>query len=139
MINPQVLYMVLLFMIASVAVVVLFMGMVIAFVFRRQAEVTDNGRFPPGRWRGIWIGIGLIFGVLMGMVLAVAFDSRALVGMGPVIGAGLGLAAGHIFEKMHGMDAIPLTPEEAMHRKISLIIVSVFVFIGLLLVLLSVL
>jgi hypothetical protein len=137
MINPPVLYMVLLFMIASVAVIFLFMGMVIAFVFRQQAKINDNGRFPPGRWRGIWIGIGLIFGVLMGMVLAVAFDSRALVGMGPVIGAGLGLAAGHIFEKMHGMDAIPLTPEEARHRKISFIIVSVFVLIGLLLVLLS--
>ncbi len=137
MIDQPVLYMVLLFMIASVAVIFLFMGMVIAFVFRQQAKV--NGRFPPGRWRGIWIGIGLIFGVLMGMVLAVAFDSRALVGMGPAIGAGLGLAAGHIFEKMYGMDAIPLTPEEARHRKISFIIVSVFVFIGLLLVLLSVL
>ncbi|MDP2216148.1 MAG: hypothetical protein Q8J68_02515 [Methanolobus sp.] len=129
--------MVLLFMVASVAVIFLFMGMVIAFVFRQQAKV--NSRFPPGRWRGIWIGIGLIFGVLLGMVLAVAFDSRALVGMGPAIGAGLGLAAGHIFEKMYGMDATPLTPEEARHRKISFIIVSLFVLIGLLLALLSVL
>jgi hypothetical protein len=137
MITGPVLYMVLLFIVASVAVIFLFMGMVIAFVFRQQTKV--NGRFPPGRWRGIWIGIGLIFGVLLVMVLAVAFDSRALVGMGPAIGAGLGLAAGHLFEKMYGMDATPLTPEEARHRKISFIIVSLLVLIGLLLALLSVL
>jgi hypothetical protein len=73
------------------------------------------------------------------MVLAIAFDNRALIGTGPALGAGIGLAAGHVFEKWNGTASIQLTPEEAKQRKVSLIIVSVFVLIGLLLVLLSVL
>jgi len=131
--------MVLSFLIVSIAAIIVFAGIVVAVVFRQQAKLNDNRVYPPGRWKGIWIGIGLIIGVPMGMVLAIAFDNRALIGIGPAIGAGVGLAAGHVFEKRNGTTSIQLTPEEAKQRKVSLIIVSVFVIIGLLLVLLSVL
>ncbi len=131
--------MVLLFLTVSIAAIIVFAGIVVAIVFRQQAKLNDNRVYPPGRWKGIWIGIGLILGVPMGMVLAIAFDNRALIGTGPAIGAGIGLAAGHVFEKWNGTTSIQLTPEEAKQSKVSLIIVSVFVIIGLLLVLLSVL
>jgi hypothetical protein len=131
--------MVLLFLTASMAVIIILAGISIAFVFRQQAKLNDNRVYPPGRWKGIWLGIGLILGVPMGMVLAIAFDNRALIGTGPAIGAGIGMVAGHIFEKCYGPGSIKLTPEEVKQGKVSLIIVSVFVLIGLLLVLLSVL
>ena len=84
----------------------------------------NNPKIPKGSGWGIGYGIGIPFGLIFGILL----DNIAI---GIAIGVAIGTGIGASIES--GRKQEPITPEQKKLQKISIIIASIILVIGILL------
>ncbi len=78
-------------------------------------DPANQGKHP----RGYWMGIGLSLGVALGAALGPVFDNPgAGIGIGIAIGSGIGAS----LEQRHKNDLRPLTDQERIRQKRSILV-----------------
>ncbi len=94
---------------------------------------TNDRKYPEGHFLALWMGIGIALFSGLGIVISVADQNYAFLGMGPAIGVAFGLAIGQGMEnKYRNQGKIrPLTEKEKRVRRNAL-------FLGLAIFLLGV-
>lgn len=82
-------------------------------------KIIETKKFPKGHFLNTWIGLGMAIFSGLGLPLAFATDNLGLIGIGPAIGVGFGVAIGTIIEKRKEEQGLirELTEEEILKRE----------------------
>lgn len=61
----------------------------------------EQKKYPEGHFVGMWMGIGMVIFAGLGIPLSIITDNHGLIGIGPALGVGFGLAIGQAIENKY--------------------------------------
>jgi len=81
---------------------------------KKQEEIKKTGKYPEGHFVGMWMGIGTAIFSGVGIALSTTTGNSGLIGIGPALGIGFGLAIGQSIENKYKKEGKirPLTEQE---------------------------
>ncbi len=97
--------------------------------------MTEEKKYPEGHFVSLWIAVGIAIFSGVGVSLAIATKNYGLLGVGPALGAAMGIAIGQSVEQKKKAEGLirPSTTREQQQRKIliwTLILLGVLGFIA---------
>lgn len=95
---------------------------------------SEDKTYPEGHFVGIWMSIGIMIFSVFGILFSIITESSYLIGVGPALGVGFGLAIGQGIENKYKEKGLirPLNETEKRNKKYAVFAGIVILTLGVL-------
>jgi hypothetical protein len=96
----------------------------------------NEKKYTEGHFIGMWMGIGIALFAGIGIPLTLITDNPGLIGIGPALGVGFGLAIGQSIENKYKKEGkiIPKSDNDSKKMNIYVILGLVMLIIGVMMI-----